>query len=88
MLVMLLFAACGTAPLPAGAVCEKTDTCEDGLECLPMSEFSADSCEDVGYLCTTSCDGDGDCLSLGASYKCFETCDGGHMCGATGLPGV
>lgn len=83
ILIALLF-ACAPSTLPAGATCTKADACDEGLECLPFSQFTGDECEDVAESCSVPCETDDDCAELGESFLCFETCDAGKTCGATG----
>lgn len=73
-----------TSDLPASAVCEMTDACSAGLECLPVSQHGATECTVVGLACSITCTTDADCAGLGANFKCFESCDGESVCGATG----
>lgn len=84
LFLVSIFFACGPTTLPAGAVCTEGDTCEEGMACLPFSQFSGDSCEDVATVCSLSCVSDEDCASLGDDYLCFATCDGDSTCGQTG----
>lgn len=83
-LVFRLLVACGPSALPAGATCADADECDDGLACLAVSEFSGDTCNDVGTVCSLTCEDDDGCVDLGEGYLCFSTCDGGGTCGATG----
>lgn len=73
-----------TTDLPAAAVCEVTDACAEGLECLPVSQHDAATCTEVGKACSITCTTDADCAELGERFKCFEGCDSQSVCGATG----
>lgn len=80
---LLAFLAC-TPTLPAGASCTKADTCDEGLSCLPISEFDGSDCTDVSDICSAACEVDDDCAALGDGYVCFVTCDDGGTCAGTG----
>ena len=69
--------------LPPSAVCDSTDECESGLECLPVAEHDGATCTEVGKACSTSCDSDADCTALGETFKCFDGCNSDRSCGAT-----
>lgn len=74
-----------TDNLPASAVCEQTESCAEGLECLPVAEFDADDlCTVVGMACATTCSTDEDCADLGPNFECFNTCETQRVCGARG----
>ncbi len=83
--LLALLASC-TTTLPAGAVCQKSADCDQGLQCLEIDEINGTSCTKVDTVCTIPCTAGGsECATLGASYMCFATCNAGDMvCGATG----
>lgn len=83
LLVLLGLGSCGSMELPASAVCERTADCEEGLTCLPVAQFSGNTCEEVGRACSTLCDDDADCAPLGDEFRCFSLCDTRKACGAT-----
>ena len=84
VLVVVVLAACGTSPLPAGAVCKQTSDCETDLSCLDVAQFSGSACTVVGKACSKTCSTDPDCASLGSSFRCFAGCGSDKTCGATG----
>ena len=69
--------------LPASAVCDSTDECESGLECLPVAEHNGAMCTEFGKACSTPCDTDTDCTALGEEFLCFDGCGSERSCGAT-----
>lgn len=82
---LLATAACSTSNQVAGTQCTSDSQCSTGA-CLPFAVFDADSgaCNDVAKACSKTCNGDSDCASLGANFKCFAACNGGpQTCGAT-----
>jgi hypothetical protein len=78
-LLLFAIAACGTTPLPPGAVCKATADCESNLMCLDVAQFAGSACTTVGKSCSTSCTTDASCASLGSNFKCFATCTAGAM---------
>ena len=82
-IVIVVVAGCvGGSGLPASAVCETTSECEEGLSCEPFAVFEQGVCRELGRTCSTTCETDADCASLGSSFRCFATCDG-MACGDT-----
>lgn len=81
----LVFTGCGLNPLPAGAVCEGTADCDDGLSCIDLAVHSKPSeCEVVGQMCSVHCRTDKDCEGLGKegeTFKCLEGCGDAASCG-------
>jgi hypothetical protein len=80
VIAALALAACGTTPLPAGAVCKATADCEADLSCLDLGQFSGTTCTVVGKSCTKTCADDAGCASLGANFKCFASCGTDKVC--------
>jgi hypothetical protein len=78
--IVLVLAACGTNPLPAGAVCKQSNDCEAGLSCLELAQFTGPTCTVVGETCTVTCQHDTDCATLGTNFKCFATCGSDMTC--------
>lgn len=83
VLVMVVLGACGTSPLPAGAVCKQTGDCEADLTCLDVGQFSGSACTVVGKTCSKTCSTNADCAALGSSFMCFAGCGSDMVCGAT-----
>ena len=77
---LFLLAACGTTPLPAGAVCKATLDCEAELSCLDLGQFNGTACTVIGKSCTKTCTDDAGCASLGTNFKCFATCSTDKVC--------
>ena len=76
--------ACVPALLPAGAGCENTEECEEGLECIPFATHANNTCEEGTKSCTKYCDNnDEDCADLEGEYEfiCFALCDDRFYCG-------
>lgn len=86
MIVFVVLAACAPSPLPASAVCEQTDECEDGLTCLEIGQINGGSCTVVGKVCSITCTDDTHCMSLGASFRCFAGCGAERVCGEIATP--
>ena len=86
--IAVLGAACGGvgASLPAGASCASSDACAGGLTCLDVAQVNGATCTVVGKSCSKVCTGDGDCATLGASFKCFAGCGTDKTCEATAAP--
>ena len=82
--IALFAAACGTNPLPAGAVCKATSDCEGGLDCLDVAQINGSTCMVVGKACSKTCTTAADCASLGSNFQCFAGCGSAMTCGATG----
>ena len=82
-LLLLAIAACGTTPLPAGAVCKTTADCESNLMCLDFAQFSGSNCMTVGKSCSTTCTDDASCAPLGTNFKCLATCTTAKACAMT-----
>jgi hypothetical protein len=79
-------AGCDPAPLPAGAVCEETTDCEDGLACLQLGQVSGGACTVVGTICSITCADDTACGALGADFHCFATCGADMVCAEVAGP--
>lgn len=82
--IALFAAACGTNPLPAGAVCKQASDCESGLGCLDVAQFSGSACTVVGKACSKTCTTAADCASLGSNFQCFAGCGADKTCEQTG----
>jgi hypothetical protein len=82
--LVIALAACGTTPLPAGAVCKQTADCATGLSCLDVAQFTGTTCSVVGKSCSIVCTNDAGCATLGANFKCFMGCGADKFCAATG----
>ncbi len=78
-LLVLAFSGCGPA-VPASGVCEDSDECEEGLECLSTAVWDGDECSESSQVCSIECEDDSDCEELGDDFKCFERCDDGATC--------
>ena len=83
VLAVVILAACGTSPLPAGAVCKQTGDCDSNLMCLDVAQFSGSACTVVGKACSVVCTTDTECAPLGSSFHCFAGCGSDKFCGAT-----
>lgn len=86
ILLVSLVCSCGTSALPAGAVCDATSDCDDGLTCLEFAQITGTSCMVVGKQCSTTCIDDTSCAPLGANFRCFATCTADKMCGELASP--
>lgn len=84
--IMMSLAACSTSSLPAGAVCDQTADCDDGLTCEELGQFSGATCTVPGKVCTVTCTDDTGCAALGADFKCFATCGADKICGEVAAP--
>lgn len=75
---------CSDGPLrPEGTLCTSDAECGAGLSCVGFGAFSDAGCTTMVKACSKQCTLDADCVSLGATYKCFLACDGTRSCGAT-----
>lgn len=83
---ILVLAACTGGTLPAGAVCEQGDQCDDGLACLDLGQFSGTTCTVVGKVCSRTCEDDAGCADLGANFRCFAGCGTEKICGEVATP--
>lgn len=83
-LLIALCVACGTSPLPPGAVCKQSSDCESGLGCLDVAQFNGSMCTVVGKSCSKTCTGDPDCAGLGSNFKCFAGCGADMTCEQVG----
>ena len=63
--------------LPFSAVCDDGATCDEGLECLPLTPTTGvDTCGEVSNVCTVPCTEDTDCEGLGDPARCVDQCNG------------
>jgi hypothetical protein len=81
-LLIALLGACGTDPLPPGAVCKVTADCDSAknLMCLDVAQFSGPQCTVVGQSCSIACTDDSSCTVLGTNFKCFAGCGTQKTC--------
>ncbi len=86
LLLAMSLAACSSSSLPAGAVCDQTSDCDDGLTCVELGQFTNQTCTVVGKVCTVTCADDTGCAALGADFKCFATCGADKICGEVAAP--
>ena len=84
--LLALAMACGSTSLrPAGTSCTSDAECAAGLSCLGLVAKLSDAgaCANVAMACSKACLVDSDCAAVGATFKCFPSCNGAKSCGQT-----